>query len=230
MKNLTIDIHKILRNIDTIFFDVDGTLFSSEEMLETVYQESIAKFFKEKGIKERLPTLSEILPYIGLPVKEIFRNLLPFLKEEERDEISQNVLITLVEKINNGEGLHYDGVKETVEYLYKKNYKIFSASNGRKPYVEAILKVNQIYDYFTEIVCIDNQTIFNKSDIVRYVIKKNNLEPKKSILIGDRESDKIAAKENHIYFIAAEYGHGSPEERKGALLHIFSIRELKKYL
>lgn len=221
---------KILKNINTIFFDVDGTLFSSEEMLEQVYQEAIAEFFKQKNIKEKLPTLSEILPYIGLPVKEIFKNLLPFLKEEERDEISQNVLVTLVDKIYKGEGIHYDGVQETIEYLFKKGYKIFSASNGRKPYVEAILKVNKIYNYFLEIICIDNQTIFNKSDIVRYIIKKYNLEPEKSILVGDRESDKIAAKDNHIYFVAAEYGHGSPEERKDALLYISSIKELKKYL
>ncbi|MFN3603802.1 MAG: HAD family hydrolase [Leptonema sp. (in: bacteria)] len=221
---------QILKNIKYIFFDVDGTLFSSEEMLEVVYQETIAKFFEKKNINQKLPTLSEILPYIGLPVKEIFNHLLPYLSEEEREEISQNILLELVNRIYKGEGIHYEGVEETLKYLYNKNYKIFSASNGRKAYVEAILKVNRIYDYFLEIPCIDNKNIFNKVQLVKDVIERYRLESEFCVLIGDRKSDRVAAFENQIHFIAAEYGHGSSQEREGALLRIHSIKELKNYL
>ncbi|GIX40364.1 MAG: phosphoglycolate phosphatase [Leptospiraceae bacterium] len=228
MKNQE-EIRNKLSKIKNIFFDVDGTLFSSEHMLEEVYHQSILEFFKNKNYKKKLPTLEEILQYVGLPVKEIFENLLPDLDESERQEISNNVLKILVQRIENGEGLHYDGVEEVIKYLYNKNYKIFAASNGRKPYVEAILKVNQIYDYFYDIPCIDNQTIFNKIELVQKTIEKHHLKPEECVIIGDRASDRIAAEKNHILFIAADYGHGEQSERNGAILHISSIKDLLKY-
>ncbi len=229
MNQINPDVYGFLKKIDTFFFDVDGTLFSSEDILEEVYQESIAQYFQKNNIQYKLPTLSEILPYIGMPVKEIFRNLLPFLEEQQRDEISQNVLDVLVRKIYLGKGKHYDGVKETLKYLYKKKYKMFSASNGRKAYIEAILKVNCIDSYFLEISCIDNITIFNKSQLVREIIQRYNLKPDSCVIIGDRESDKIAAQENHIHFIATVYGHGSPPEWEGSILKIQSIKELMEF-
>ncbi len=219
---------KELKNIKNIFFDVDGTLFSSEHMLEEVYQEAILDYFKDKNYKN-LPSLKDIIQYIGLPVKEIFRNLLPDITEEERNIISDRVLEILVKRIGNGEGLHYDGVEEVIKYLYNKNYKLISASNGRRPYVEIILKVNKIYDYFFDIPCIDNKTIFNKSQLVKYAIDKFSLNPKECVIIGDRASDRDAAISNQIYFIAADYGHGDKSERDGAILHISSIKDLFNY-
>lgn len=183
----------------------------------------------ENNVHYKLPTLSEILPYIGLPVKEIFQNLLPYLTEEQRDEISQNVLNVLVKKIYHGEGKHYDGVQETIEYLYNKKYKIFTASNGRKSYIEAILKVNRIDSYFQEISSIDNIRIFNKTQLVKDIIRRYHLNPNFCVIVGDRESDKIAAKENHIHYIAAIYGHGKPSEWEGSLLRIQSLKELKEF-
>ena len=228
-KNEYQQLQQILSKVKNIFFDVDGTLFTSEHMLEEVYHQSIREFFKNKPYNKKLPTLEEIIQYVGLPVKEIFRNLLPDLSEEERQEISNSVLKILVERIENGEGLHYDGVDEVIKYLYNKNYKLFAASNGRRPYVEAILKVNKIYNYFYEIPCIDNKTIFNKVELVQHTIEKHHLLPEECVIIGDRASDRIAAEKNQIYFIAADYGHGEQSERNGALLHIQSIKDLLKY-
>ncbi len=230
--HFSIDLYTIkekLKNIKNIFFDVDGTLFSSEHMLEEVYQQSIHEFLIKYNKQRKLPSLEEILQYVGYPIKEIFEKLLPDLTENDRNEISNTVLKILVERIEKGEGLHYDGVEEVIKYLYNKNYKIFTASNGRKPYVEAILKVNNIYSYFYDITCIDNKTIFNKSQLVSYIINKYNLEKRESILVGDRSSDRSAAEENEILFIAADYGHGKPEEREGAFLHIHSIKDLLYY-
>lgn len=219
---------KELQNIKNIFFDVDGTLFSSEHMLEEVYHEAILDYFKDKNYK-KLPSVEDIIQYIGLPVKEIFQNLLPDLTEKERNIISDKVLEILVYRIGNGEGLHYDGVEEVIKYLYNKNYKLIAASNGRRPYVEIILKVNHIYDYFFDIPCIDNITIFNKSQLVKYAIDKFSLKPEECVIIGDRASDREAAISNQIYFIAADYGHGDMSERNGAILHISSINDLMKY-
>ncbi|MCS7205608.1 MAG: HAD family hydrolase [Leptospiraceae bacterium] len=224
------DLEKILKQIRHLFFDIDGTIFSSVEMLEEVYQEAMKEYFREANIERKLPSFDEIILHIGLPVKQIFANLLPDIDEVGREKISQKILEIFVKRIQNGEGLHYPNVKETIEYLYKKQYNLFAASNGRKPYVEAILKANQTYPYFKEIPTLDYQKIHDKTQLVAYIIQKYQLEPKQCVIIGDRDSDRKAAFENGIYFIAADYGHGDQKEREGAILHLQSFEDIKKYL
>ncbi len=223
-------VKEILKSIKNIFLDVDGTLFSSEEILEEVYYNAILNYLKSSNVSTKIPGREEIMKYIGLPVKEIFSNLLPELSEEDRKLISDNVLKELVLRIERGEGKHYEGVRETVKYLFHKGYKLITASNGRKPYVDIILKVNQIYKYFFSYEYIDNIQIHNKIQLVKNAMLKHNLQAKETVIIGDRNSDREAALENKIYFIAADYGHGTLDERDGALIRLQSFSEIKNYL
>ncbi|HNI91302.1 MAG TPA: HAD hydrolase-like protein, partial [Leptospiraceae bacterium] len=89
----------ILNTVKLLAFDVDGTLFSSEEIILDTYIEAIQRFIQKHNKKIPIPTKEKIIEQIGLPVKKIFLNLLPELEEIERDEISDSVLILLREKI-----------------------------------------------------------------------------------------------------------------------------------
>ena len=71
--------------IRVIAFDVDGTLFSSEDIIHETYIESIQNFIDASGKKVIIPTKEKIIEQVGLPVKQIFKNLLPELEELERD-------------------------------------------------------------------------------------------------------------------------------------------------
>jgi FMN phosphatase YigB (HAD superfamily) len=56
-KNENQELQFILSKIRNIFFDVDGTLFSSEHMLEEVYHQSILEFFKNKHYNKKTPNI-----------------------------------------------------------------------------------------------------------------------------------------------------------------------------
>ena len=85
--------------IKILAFDIDGTLFSSENIILETYIESIQRFIQSSGRHIPIPSKEKIIEQVGLPVKQIFRNLLPELNEEERDSISDSVLTLLREKI-----------------------------------------------------------------------------------------------------------------------------------
>ncbi|MDY6934583.1 MAG: HAD hydrolase-like protein [Spirochaetota bacterium] len=112
-----------------------------------------------------------------------------------------------------GGGELFDDVYVTLETIYNRGYTMLVASNGKIDYIEAILNSKDIKKYFTyPIVTIDNM-IRGKNDIVRYykeTISKNNL----LIMIGDRESDMIAAIENGIPFIGCSFGFSENNEFK----------------
>lgn len=209
-----------------VLLDVDGTLFSSEEMLLEVYHRAMQDFRHRHGRPEHLPDLAAIMEQIGQPVKKIFQNLVPELTEEERDEISQQILVDLVRRIDGGDGVHYDGVAATLQRLHESGVKIYAASNGRRAYVEAILRAAGIDSLFDAVPAIDNVTIFNKSELVAHVLSKYGHAASECVIVGDRATDRDAGRENGVPFVACTYGHGREEEYRGAVARIASFPEL----
>ena len=217
--------------VTAILFDVDGTLFSSEDIIAGAYQDAFGVFadrFPERAALAPVPDLPAILDEIGKPVVEIFRNLAPKIEEDERVMISKMVLETLLERIGRGEGEHYAGVTETLGELHRRGYAFFAASNGRRAYVEAILKKNGTRDLFTEVPAIDGVEIKNKNDLVKSVIVRHGLSGETAVLIGDRTSDRDAARAGGLPFIACRFGHATDpdEEHAGAVAFLDRIGDL----
>lgn len=216
-----------LQSVSAVLFDIDGTLFSSEDILYDVYHNALKQFQEKYGRPEKLPDLPTIMQQIGQPVKKIFQNLVPDLSEEERDQISNQILVDLVDRIDAGEGIRYDGVFDTIKTLADSGIRIFAASNGRKPYVDSILKSLEVTDYFEAVPTIDNVRIMNKNELVASILDDFNLLPENCIIVGDRDTDRDAGLFNKVNFVAALYGHHtSLNEHDGAIATIESFSEL----
>lgn len=219
-----------MEHIKAVLLDIDGTYFSSEEIIPHTYLQEFQRFHAETGKPSEFPDYEKVMDQIGKPIKEIFENLGPDLTDEERQELSENILWKLVEQINEGGGQYYDGAIDTVKELHNRGYKLFGASNGRFPYIEAILKYSGVFDLFTEIPVVNNTTIHNKTELVSYILKEHGLSPDEALMVGDRTSDRDAGINNHAYFAACRFGHGSLEEWEGAHLYLDSLPELLEHL
>ncbi len=216
--------------IRAVLFDVDGTLFSSESIITDTYLREFRKFQVSHGKPSRLPDHGAVMDQIGKPIVEIFQNLAPDLTEEERIRLSENILEDLVRTILEGGGEYYPGVVPTHEELHRRGCRIFAASNGRYPYIDAILTAKKIKQFYSDIPVVDNRTIHNKVELVKSILEKNGLDPGETLMVGDRYSDRDAALENGCYFVACRYGHGNEEEWKGAHFYIDEIGQLLDYL
>lgn len=218
-----------LGEIRMIAFDVDGTLFSSESIIFKTYVQAIEEFATHTGKITKRPTQDQIIAEIGKPVKTIFQNLLPELKETERDQISSRVLELLCDSIRNGGGDFYAGVGSTIHYLKEKGYTITCASNGRKAYVETVLETAGVLQYFEPIVVINQETIHTKGEIVAEYVKKYHLDPKSIALIGDRFSDWEAARQNGCNFGFCSYGHAPEGEVPDFEWKLTDLTSLKEF-
>lgn len=197
-----------------IAFDIDGTLFDCEEIIVEAFQKGINRFRMEESRDIEIPTKETIMTVIGIPNQQIYRALFPNLNRDELQKINNFCSLILTEMIVNGGGRIYDSVYSTLESLYKKGNTLFIASNGRLEYIEAILNSKGIMKFFSKpIIHIDNE-IKDKIDIIR-CYKKMIPEDNLLIMIGDRESDRIAARENNIPFIGCIYGHVGGKEVEG---------------
>ena len=52
--------------------DIDGTIFSSEEIIYPTYREAIERYCAERGATLATPERERIMLEIGKPVKKIF--------------------------------------------------------------------------------------------------------------------------------------------------------------
>ncbi|MCR9145388.1 MAG: HAD hydrolase-like protein [bacterium] len=213
--------------VRAILWDVDGTLFSSEEIIHRIYQSTFEKYRAIHGVPAKVPTLEEIVAQIGKPVKTIFENLAPDVPEARRYDLSLGILHGLVSSISAGEGEHYPQVLEVLSQLHaERGYQFYGVSNGRYPYIEAILRQNGTFAMFADIPTIDNRTLHDKNQLVAHILERYGLAPAECVLIGDRTSDRDAAVSNGVPFIAATYGHGESAEWDGAAARIDSLPEL----
>ena len=211
------DLMKSEHRFKAVFFDVDGTIFSSEGIILEVYHDNFQEFKRRTGKPEKLPGLDEIMAQIGKPVRTIFDNLVPELEFNEKEELSNAILSDLVGRIEKGKGHYYEGITEAVKKLAEAGMMIFAASNGRKPYVDAILKACSIYDLFTEVPVLDYEHIHTKIELVARTMEKYGLSPEQCVLLGDRESDRQAALQNNVSYVACAYGHGDADEHRDAI-------------
>lgn len=174
--------------IDSIFFDLDGTLWDCFELLKKLWkQEANADFQKSfMGL-----TSKEISQQTGLSLDEINR-----LQSKELDFIQNN------------DPKIYKGVIEGVKKLASR-YKLFIVSNCQKGYIDAFLQKTGLQPYIIDFRYEQKDKSTNIADLIaEYGLS----EP---IMIGDTMSDLKAAQNNNILFIQARYGYSNTICSKG---------------
>jgi phosphoglycolate phosphatase len=208
--------------------DIDGTIFSSEHIIYPVYKEAIELFCRERNATLETPGQERIMLEIGKPVKKIFENLFPQLSEKDRDVLSDSVLRLLCEKIAAGGGEYYPAVTETIEAIVQRGGKILVASNGRRPYIEAILAYCKVLQHVVHPTYIDGKTIFTKSDIMRHYVSLG-IGPRSVVMVGDRLSDLEAAQAIDCDFAWCAYGHAPPGEITTYAIRLAQFADLVQY-
>ena len=211
--------------VRAVSFDLDGTLYSSEPIIEDAYREAVIEFNKLYDKSLIPPTFSQIESLIGQPVYKIYKTLFPGLTEEEISIIGSIIINILTSKILREGGLLFDGVKDVFYWLNSNNYMVFIASNGRREYIDAVL--NKFDLVCMPFVCIGEKGIAKKSDILFYYMKEYDISSSEMIMVGDRKSDIEAAREAGVKFVGCLFGHGDPNEINGSDFFIKDITEIK---
>lgn len=205
-------------------FDMDGTIYDCSEIVAPAFRRGIEIFKEKMGKNIEVPAKKELIEQLGVPTDQIFINLFPGLSQKEYQLLNDLCQKTLVEDVKEKKGYIYPHVVEVVDQLHDKGYKMVIASNGKLPYLKAILETYGLDKKFDEEIIVLNDTIISKNDIVKSY--KSKITNKDSlIMIGDRTSDREAAFTNSVPFVGCAFGHASDEIENAKWL-IHSIKEL----
>lgn len=207
-----------MKNKIGCIFDLDGTLFR----VETVTVPAVKDAFRKFGLPP--PSKRLILSGIGKVTEKFYKELL-FNHDESLlpliiTESSENELIFL----KQGKGRLYPGVKKVLRELKGRGFRLGLISNANQRYFRSVIHTFALSDFFDQTLSADETGNLRKKDLIKIV--KETLGCERSIVIGDREEDIIASKENGLQSIGCLYGYGEIAELTTADWKIRDIREL----
>ena len=205
--------------IDSIIFDVDGTLWDITGTVAdawTDYIRSNSRYDtvitpeKLKGLfGKTLPNIAAIL----FPEDPVERQLeLVYGCTDAEHEV---LLRTAVPPI-------YEGLEQALQILSEK-YPLFIVSNCQAGYIEVFLKVTGFGRYFRGHLCPGDTGCAKAENIRRIVADNELLHP---VYVGDTDGDHNACLESGVPFVYADYGFGQTEKPDYVIHEIMDLTKL----
>ncbi|EZH65839.1 HAD family hydrolase [Bacillaceae bacterium JMAK1] len=205
--------------MDSIIFDLDGTLWDSSDVVLSAWQ---SKLTGDSRIKKTIHK-EDLQRVMGLQMEEIGEQLFPSLTSEERKTLLEQLSEEENAALHQHGGKLYQQVESTIEQL-ASHYQLYIVSNCQDGYIEAFYHYHNLGKYFRDFEN-PGRTGLSKAENIQLVMNRNQL--KNPVYVGDTLGDQAAAKEAGIPFIYAAYGFGDVESyhkiihEPKELLHIF---------
>ncbi|ETT37236.1 nucleosidase [Paenibacillus amylolyticus] len=210
--------------LEAVIFDMDGTLFQTNKILELSLEETFTILRSLNEWSSEAPT-QKYREIMGVPLPVVWETLLPNHSTEIRRIVDEIFLEKLIANINNGNGALYPHVNEIFDYLKHEGYFIFIASNGLNEYLNAIVNCYKLDKWVAETYSIQQIGTQNKDDLVGHILKKHHIS--NATVVGDRISDFNAAKNNGLKAIGCRFDFAQEGELAQADFIIDDLLELK---
>lgn len=198
--------------IDTIIFDLDGTLLNTLEDLKDSTNFALRKF----NYPER--TLEEVRQFVGNGVQKLIERAIPGGKENKHFEECLNVFKTNYEQNMYNKTAPYKGIEEMLAKLKQNGIKTAVVSNKFDLAVKELCK--KYFGNLIEIAIGESDNVRKKPapDSVLRAIKELNSKKESCIYSGDSDVDVQTAKNTGISCIGVTWGFRDRAllEREGA--------------
>lgn len=208
--------------IDTIIFDLDGTLLYTIEDLT----DSTNYALKHFGYPTR--TVEEITNFVGNGVRLLIERAIPDGKDNPNLEECLTLFKTHYSNNMFNKTKPYDNIIDTLKELKKQNYKTAVVSNKFDSAVKELCN-----KYFEGLInsAVGQRDNVNKKpapDAVFEVMKELNVTREQCIYVGDSEVDIKTAENAGIPCISVTWGYKSIDflYKNGAETLIYSPEEI----
>lgn len=192
------------RAIDTVFFDLDGTLTDPKIGITASIQYALAK------LDVPVPTQDELTWCIGPPLRASFVAL---LGGEDKADLGVALYRERFGDVGLFENELYPGVATALAAVAASGRRMFVATSKPHVFADRIIEHFGLRQYFQRVFGSElDGTRVDKSELLRYALEQTSADAARAMMIGDRKHDIIGAANNGITAIGALYGYGGREE------------------
>ena len=214
-----------LQTIDSIIFDLDGTLWDASESATKAWNRALTAC----GYKEHLITVAELQAFTGIKIEIILQEKFGFMGKQGIQDFFGIYRGIETEEMKKGGGILYPEVGRTLKELSERK-KLFIVSNCLVGYIENFFEHTRLEKYFTGYES-TGRTGKSKHENIEKVIKDYRL--KNTVYVGDTENDARESKEAGIPFVYAGYGFGDtkePEYRIDAISDLLLLGQRGRFM
>ena len=205
-------------NMDSIIFDVDGTLWDSTESVAASWNKAIREHSSLNLTLEPV-SLSRVF---GKTMTEIADALFPSLSADERMKLLDVCFSEENRYLEDHPGILYPDVVQTVKNLALR-YPLYIVSNCQCGYIEVMLRTTGLEPYIRDHLCF-GETQVAKGETIRMLMERNGLQS--PVYIGDTQGDADACKNAGVPFIFAEYGFGDVPDARTRIQSFSELAEM----
>jgi pyrophosphatase PpaX len=170
--------------INTVLFDLDGTLINTNELIISSFLHTLNKYYPNRYKRE------DVLPFIGPSLTETFTSI-------DKERVAE--LIQCYREFNhkNHDLLveEYETVYETVKELQEKGYKIGIVTTKARQTVEMGLRLARLKEFFDVVVTVDDvEKVKPDPEPILKALALLDAKPEEAIMVGDNHHDIVAGK------------------------------------
>lgn len=206
-----------------ILFDLDGTLTDPFVGITRSLQYAMEKMGRI------VPAAEDLRWCIGPPIKAGFRLLLGTDDEAAIDE-GVRLYRERYASVGKFENVLIDGIPQALDELAADGNFLAVATSKLKTYAGDIIDHFELRRYFEVVHGSEfDGTNAVKRDLIGHILAVEAIDPKRAVMIGDREHDVIGARANSVPAIGVLWGYGDRAELEaaGAARLAFQPRDLR---
>lgn len=200
----------------TLFFDLDGTLLDTQAGIAGSIRHALSEL-GHPGVSEE-----QLKRCFGPPLRHSFAQL---LDTDEQALIIQAVTLFRRHYLNHGINTYavYPGIIDLLEQLCQNQARSQTQNNNpvtmhiltAKPQKQAewLITHSGLEVFFNSVYgSEDNGIKSNKSSHLAMLLNETDIPKESCWMVGDRDSDIFAAKDNGIGSVAVHWGYGDRQE------------------
>jgi phosphoglycolate phosphatase len=215
--------------IDTLFFDLDGTLTDNYAGISNCILHALARLGRPA------PGATALRACIGPPLRQNFSRLL----ETTDSELIERALALYRERFDTVGWLEndplyrerfdtvgwlendpYARIHDALAVLAEGNFRLFVCTSKPQRYADRIIDHFELRQFFSAVYGPDlGGKLDDKSDLLRHAVSEQHVTAACALMIGDRAQDMRAARSNRMGALGVLYGYGTSEELSGAGAH-----------
>lgn len=170
--------------INTLLFDLDGTLINTNELIINSFLHTLEKYYPSQYTRE------DVIPFIGPSLHETFSTI-----DEDRVEELIHTYRTFNMEKHDEYVTEFETVFETVTALKESGYKLGIVTTKIQPVVNMGLDLMKLTPFFDVVVTLsDVENAKPHPEPVHRALDLLDAEPHEAIMVGDNHHDILAGK------------------------------------
>ena len=191
--------------INTVFFDLDGTIADSFEGIS----DSILYALDKLGITA--PPRESLKSFVGPPLFDEFK------RRFAMDDDTAREAVRLYREYYPIKGIYeqtpINGAEKLLKTLHDRGITVCLATSKPREYAEKILEFFKFENYFDHIVgATFDGKISAKADVIALALRITGARPENALMVGDRFYDVEGAHACKVRCVGVLCGFGSREE------------------